>query len=380
MMKTYFKLILICLLIASLPCSAKSKRKRYSTPITHPILLWARTLSGSTDAEEKKRAAFKLSQYTQTIYQDEAVRSLLDCLKETDITLRVLCTKALGKAGSAAKNEQIRKMLLQTYTNDPVLKVAILNTLIKRKDISKETHDFLLSALNGATETEEMQGLLSYFEQFGLSADMDTILKVYKKNETPRVRRAAIKTMTEKSQGQDEVVEILAQCALDKDTPLALNCLSGLQAQAKNSPKAIEAVEKTIQSSDPDVLLATLDVLNALTVQKNPVISKRLVEIINTTEDSDVNEKAVLSLGVVGDNSEEVITSLVATLKNKSISEGIQIAAALVLGKQAPETSVESQDLLNKCKAESASQALRKACQLGLQELESRIKQKSVSS
>lgn len=369
------------MLVISLPCNAKSKskRKRYSTPITHPILLWARTLSGSTDPEEKKRAAFKLSQYTQTIYQEEAVKSLLDCLKEPDITLRVLCTKALGKAGTAAKNEQIRKTLLETYKSDPVLKNAIINTLIKRKDLSKDTHDTLLSTLKAATEPEEIQGLLSYFEQFGLSGDMETIVNVYKKNDNSRIRRSAIKAMTEKSQGQDEVVEILSLCALDKDTPLALNCLSGLQAQAKNSPKAIEAVEKTIQSSDPDVLLATLDVINALPTQNNPVISKRLVEIITTSEDSDVGEKAVLSLGVVGDHSEPVITSLMNTLKNKSITEGIQIAAALVLGKQATENAAEPKELLNKCKTESASQALRKACQLGLQELETKRKTQGIS-
>lgn len=367
-------LCLTILLIFSLPCNAKSKRKRYSTPITHPILLWARTLSGSTDAEEKKRAAFKLSQYTQNIYQEEAIKALMDCLKETDITLRVLCTKALGRAGTAAKNEQIRKTLIETYKNDPVLKNAIINTLIKRKDISKETHDFLLNTLKNANEAEEIQGLLSYFEQFGLASDTETLVSTYKKNENPRVRRAAIKAMTEKSQGQEEVVEILSLCALDKDTPLSLNCLSGLQAQAKNSPKAISSVEKTIQSSDPDVLLATLDVINALPTQKNEVISKRLVEIITTTEDADVNEKAVLSLGVVGDHSEAVTTALISSLKNKSVSEGIQIAAALVLGKQALDTTVEAKELLNKCKTESASQALRKACQLGLQELEAKSK------
>ncbi len=365
---------MLCVLFSSPSLAKKKHRKRHLTPITNPLVLWARTLTGSTDAEEKKRAAFKFSQYTQTIYQEEAIRALLDCLKEQDITLRVLCTKALGKAGSAGRNESIRKALLETFKNDPVLKMAITNTFIKRKDLSKETHDTLLASLKNEGDSEVLISLLSYFEQFGQAGDMDAVIEVYQKSKNVRVRRGAIKTLSERSQGQDAVVDILAGCSLDKDTPLALNCLSGLQAQARSNPKAITAVEKTIMTGDPDVLLSTMDVINVFPEQPSPTLSKRLIEIIEGSEDPELTEKAVLSLGVVGNQSEALIATLTKTLKNPSLSEGIHIASALVLGKQAVFFPDEPKQFLNKCKAESASLALRKACQLGLQDLEARLK------
>ena len=106
-------LVLSCLVFSASPALAKrpGRTRKHYPPLTHPVVLWSRTLSDSQDFEQRKIAAFKLSQYSQSIYQEEVINTLLKCIKDPDEHIKVFCAKALGKANSKSKIEPIRKTL-----------------------------------------------------------------------------------------------------------------------------------------------------------------------------------------------------------------------------------------------------------------------------
>jgi hypothetical protein len=371
------RLLLSGLLILSFCCVpetayAKKRRRAYRRPVTHPVVLWSRTLSESTDKEERKVAAFKLSQYTQQIYQEEVVSTLGRCLKDGDVQIKVLCAKAMGRAGMQSRNESIRKLLIETYKEDPSLRSTLVRTFMVRKDNSPAVRDAFLENLKKSTDTDELIAHLGYFESYATSAEVDTIVDVYNKSEDNKIKRAAVKVLSERGQAQSAVVSLLSSCAEGKDTPLALICLSGLQHQAKKDSKVWAVLEKTIKSGDPDVVLATLDVIHALPEQVNSLISTRLVEITNNADDNELLEKAILALGVCGDRSEEVVAALQRHMERKETEEGIRITTALVIGRQGAGYPEGPKAALSKCLKESKTQSLRTACQLGLQELDAR--------
>jgi HEAT repeat protein len=353
--------------------SAYARRKRtYSgPPPTHPVILWSRTLEESKDAEQRKVAAFKLSKYTQPIFQPKVVSTLMKCAKDPDVQIKVLCTKALGGAKAAALNESIRELLLGLYASEPGLRNTVVRTLVARKDDVPAVQKLLADALLKSEDSDESIVLLRYFEEFD-PTDKDfaeKLVDLYDLRSNVKVRRSIVKVIGIRANGQDKVIELLARCAQERDTPLALNCLSSMQAQGKKDSRAWAAVQKTLQSDDPDVLLASLDVINALPDTKNPEISKRLLELVDDIEDPDIVERAVLALGVCGDQTEETVNSLQKVFKNQKTEEATRIAAALTLGKQAIAFPDTVRDLLKTCTKEGASQSLKTACQLGLNEL-----------
>ncbi|NDG28024.1 MAG: hypothetical protein EB120_12740 [Proteobacteria bacterium] len=369
-------LVLFTLCLSSTGLAAKRKsRRRPLKPVTHPVILWSRTLSETTDPEQKKIAAFKLSQYSQPIYQDSVISTLISCMKDSDVQIRVLCAKAMGRAGNQSKKSFIRSALIETYKNDPSLRETLVRTFIARGEDAKEVQDLLLGTLKESTDSHEMLVILSYFYECGENVGPDAFIAVFNKTSDERVKRWAIKVLGENGNGEAQVVELLAQCAESKDTPLALNCLSGLQLQArKDSVRTWAALEKTIESSDPDMLVATLDVLNVLPENSNSKITTRLIEIIGETDDGDLIDKAILGLGVSGDHSEAVVDTLYKLLKESNTEESTKIHAALVLGKQAVSVPGTTREALNQCVSSSGSQALKTACQLGAQELADRVK------
>src|SRR5258708_1507587 len=89
-------------------------------------------------------------------------------------------------------------------------------------------------------------------------------------------------------------------------------------------------------------------------------------------EDSELQEKAVLALGVCGAHTEPVVNSLQKLLEDKESDDSVRIAAALVLGKQADAFPDKPKAYLSACRTDGSSVSLKMACQLGLQELESR--------
>lgn len=361
----------------------KTKKRRYSgPPPTHPVVLWSRTLSESTDAEQRKVAAFKLSQYSQPIYQASVVDTLVKCMKDSDLQIKVLCTKAMARAGTQSTSEYIRKVLLEQYKKDDALKATVVRVFIARKDSSSSVHDTLLETIRQKLTLDDMLVHLGYFEEYGNGSNkfIDTLAEIFTKNDNAKLKRAVAKALGSQAQGQDKAVDILAGCADSKDTPLSLTCLAGLQAQTKKDKRAWTAVEKTIESTDPDVLEATLDVITALPETENVKIATRLLEIIDNSDDADIQEKAVLALGVCGHRSEAIANALETLIDYDDTDESTRIASALVLGKQAPAGSGKSRNVLSKCVAESKSVPLRTACQLGLQELDGRNKAAGTSS
>jgi HEAT repeat protein len=375
-------LILVCSLTFLNGAHAKKKRRRsHGPPPTHPVVLWSRVLSESTDKQARKVAAFKLSQYSQPIFQEEVINTLTKCIKDPDVEIKVLCTKALGRAGTQAHAVTVRKALLDQYQADPSLRNTIVRTFIVRQDDTPSLHDTLLDSLKKSTDPEEQIALLKYFEIFGNGSNrfVDGVVGVYKKTENIKVKGAAATALTARAQGQDSAIALLAQCTESIETPLVLTCLSGLQQQAKKDPRAWSAVEKTVESDDPDVLMASLDVINALSETTNPKIAARLVKVIQTVEDDDAQEKAVLALGVTGDHSQTTVDVLQGLIQKKSVDDGTRIAAALVLGKQADKLPDKPREILSSCLSKERSQSLRSACQLGLQELESRKSAKVIA-
>ncbi|MBI4404072.1 MAG: HEAT repeat domain-containing protein [Deltaproteobacteria bacterium] len=376
--------IFLVLIVAFLFCvldseGARRKRKarrRYPSP-THPVVLWARTLSQSVDPEERKVAAFKLSQYSLPIFQTDVVERLIGCMKDPDVHIKVLCAKAMSRAGRQSDSEWVRNALVAQYQADPILRNTIVRTFIARKDSSPQVHDLLVNVASKSTDHDELLVLVSYFENFGFGSGqfVDVLTNIYKNSPDIKIKRGVAKALGGRGQGQESVVTLLTDCTQSKDTPLQLICLEGLQLQVKKDSRLSAAVgnaiSKTIESEDLDVLMATLDVVNVLPENPDPKVSQRLVEIIESVDDPDLQEKAVLALGVMGDGSDKTVGALQKLLEKKDGEEATRIAAALVLGKQAYGLTEKPRELLSKCKDER-SQSLRTACQLGLQELESR--------
>jgi hypothetical protein len=351
---------------------AKRRGRSYSGPMpTHPVILWSRALDESKDLEQRKVMAFKLSHYTQPIFQPSVVGVLMTCAKDPEMQIKVLCIKALGNARSASQADKIREVLLSQYNAEPLLKNTIVRTLVARKDETPAVQSVLLDALMKTEDTEEILALLNYFEEYDSSAGdfIDKLVELYGKRSNVKVRRSLVKVLTVRAKGQDKVVELLAKCAQERDTPLALNCLSGLQTQAKKDARAWAAIQNTIQSDDPDVLLATLDVINALPDNKNETISRRLLELIDEVEDPDIQERSVLALGICGDQSEKTVGVLQKVFKREKTEEATRIAAALTLGKQALNFPDKAREMLRICTKEGSSQSLKTACQLGLKDL-----------
>ena len=380
-MRTRSQLIVICLMLSGLFFSsqglaAKKKRRRQNLkPITHPVILWSRTLAETEDSEQKKVAAFKLSQYSQPIYQDSVISTLISCLKDTDEQIRILCAKALGNAGNQSKRAMVRSTLLETFKTDPSLRETLIRTFIARDDDSKEVQNLFLEALSKSENSHEILALLAYFFECGKGVGPEPFIAVFNKNKDERIRRRAIKVLAERGNGESSVVDLLANCAESQDTPLALTCLSGLQLQTrKDSARTWVALEKTLESSDPDMLIATLDVLNVLPERINSPLTKRLIEIIAEAEDTDVVDKAILGLGVCGDQSQAIVNSLERIMTSTDFPESTKIHAALVLGKQASLFPDSPKQVLSQCLKNSPSQSLKTACQLGSQELSSRMR------
>lgn len=370
-------LVVLCLFVSDSAEARRRKRarRRYSgPPPTHPVVLWSKTLAESTDPEQRKIAAFKLSQYSQTIYQESIISNLIKCMKDSDVEIKVLCAKAMGRAGTQSQAESVRRALIEQYHSDPVLRSTIVRTFIVRRDNTEKVHDLFLKSLKSGDDPEALIPLATYFEENGNGNQkfVDALVDAYNKHENIKLKRSLVKALASKGQGQNEVVALLAACAASKDTPLALNCLSGLQSQARRDPRAWPAVEKAIESSDPDVLMATLDVINSLPEAPKKEVAARLVEMVDDMDDTEIQEKAVLALGVCGDHTEPTVAALTELLDDKGHDEGVRIAAALVMGRQADLFPEKPQSALTKCLAEARTQNLRTACELGLQELKTR--------
>lgn len=370
--------VALCCLIVEDSDAARRKRRgrrRYSgPPPTHPVVLWSKTLAASTDPEQRKIAAFKLSQYSQTIYQESIINNLIKCMKDSDVEIKVLCAKAMGRAGTQSQADSVRRALIDQYNADPTLRSTIVRTFIIRKDQSEKVHDLFLKSLKTSEDPEAIIPLATYFEENGSGSQkfVDALVESFNKHDNIKLKRSVVKALGAKGQGQNEVVALLASCSVSKDTPLSLNCLSGLQSQARRDPRAWPAVEKAIESSDPDVLMATLDVINSLPEAPKKEIAVRLVEIIDDMDDTEIQEKAVLALGVCGDHTEPTVKALSELLEDKGTDEGVRIAAALVMGRQADLFPEQPQTALTKCLSDSKTQNLRTACELGLQELKAR--------
>jgi HEAT repeat protein len=338
------------------------------------MVLWSRTVSESSDLEQRRVAAYKLSQYSQRIFPSAVVATLISCVKDPDVQIKVFCTKALGKAGTSANEDAIRAALLDRFHNDKTIRNTVVRTFMARKDRGPEVQDTFLNSLKGADNEEDRLALLAYFEQFGNPSDklVDELAKTYAKTEDSKTRRAIVKVLSEKGRGQSQLIELLSTCAVSKDTPLILLCLSALQSQAKSDKRSWEAAEKSIGSDDPDVLMATLDLMNVLPETTNTKIAGRLLEIITSTEDPEIQEKAILALGSTGDRSEPVVTALMKILEEANYDESIQIAAALSLGQQAISFPDKPKDFLKGCRQGGRTQALRTACGLASDDLDTR--------
>lgn len=376
-----FLIVVFCFLASDVAEARKAKkpRRRSGPPPTHPMMLWARTLNESTDRAQRRIAAYKLSQYSVNIVSTQVVDAVTKCSEDPDVEIKILCTKALAHSGSNANQEAVRKTLLERYKKDPVLKDTVVRAFIVRKDASPNVQDTFIDAFKKETSLDHRLILLSYFEQFGVGNSnlMDKLVDVFQKDESVRLRRAIAKVLASRAQGQDSVIGLFAQCSEAKDTPLALTCLDGLRTQGKKDGRVWGAVEKAIQSSDPDMMLATLDVINALPENQNPNISVRLIEVLKDFDDPDIQEKAALALGVAGDHSENVVSALLKVIDDKETDDSVRVASVLVLGRQAVVVSEQTTEMLEKCLKENNSQSLKTACQLAQNEMKQR--KKSVS-
>ncbi|MCB0404503.1 MAG: HEAT repeat domain-containing protein [Bdellovibrionales bacterium] len=372
---TRFFLFALILWLNFIP-SAQARRRhsrRLRIP-THPIYLWAKTLAESKDDDQRKIAAFKLSQYSQPIFQEPVIDALLSCVSDDNLHIKVLCTKALGRARKRSKSTLVRNALVKQYKAEPFLRNTVVRTFIALNADEPHIQKMLMAEMQQNKKPGELIVLMSYFEKFGSGDDafVKDLSKIYHENTDPRVRVSVAKAISERADGQKEVIELLAECTGSSDTPLVLTCLTGLQAQGTKNPLTWSAVERTILSRDPDVLETTLDVIDALPESPNPKVSARLLQIITDADDSELREKAVLSLGVCGNKSSDVVDLLQRLVEEESVGEDIRIAAALVLGKQAEAFPVAPRRILDNCGTKEKSQNLRTACQLGLQELKTR--------
>lgn len=373
---SFILVLVLAFSLVSDPALAKRRKKarRYGPPPTHPVVLWARTLSESTDREQRKIAAFKLSQYSQPIFQYEVIHTIEKCMKDQDIELRALCVKAMGRAGTQASSDSIRQALLERYKADPTIRNTVVRTFIVREDRSNAVQDTLLDALKNSKDEDETLVLLKYFESYGSGSEpfTETLVGVYRKNDNDKIKSAVVTALSARARGQDPVIALFAECTESHNTPLVLDCLAGLQQQGKRDPRTWTAIEKTMQSDDPDVLMASLDVINSLPETQNAKVSARLIELVDKTDDDDLQEKIVLALGVCGDGSEATVGILQRLLQEKSTDDGVRTAAALTLGKQGDQFPDKAQEALSSCSKQEKSQALRTACQLGEKEVKAR--------
>ncbi len=369
--------LILLLVIGLISPTAEARRRRtrrfLGPPLTHPVILWARTLSESHDLEAKKVAAFKLSQYSQTIYQVEAVNAIVSCTKHPDFQLRVLCTKALSRAGNSSKKDLIVKTLIDIFDSEPKLRCTVIRALTMRNEASPAVIDKFLSVTRESRDSEVLVTLLLHLETIGSSSPkvISAMTELYAKTTDEKVRRAVAKVLAAHGNGSESALDLLAKCASPKDdTPLTLICLGGLQQQGKNDPRTWAAIEKSLESNDADVQLAVVDLIGSLTENPNPKIVDRLLALLEDVDDDDLQEKIVLSLGVVGDKSDKIAESLAKLLQSAESFEGTRIAAALTLAKQT--TSVaKPKEALAKCIANEKSETLRSACQLGANEINS---------
>lgn len=369
---TLFIGLLLATLLLTPTLEAKRRHHRSTQPRRpHPVVLWARTIATSEDNEQRKVAAFKLSQYTQRIFQQEVIDTLFSCMSDPDTHIKVLCTKALGNVVKHGKDEKIQKALFQQYDNDPKLRSTVVRTLIAREDRSEETQEKLFRALAEEKDPTHLSVLIFYFEKMGDRSEklVNALSAQYEKTKEIRVRRAIIKALSEKGQGEEQVIAILSECVRSGDTPLQLICLSGLESQAKNDPRAWTALGVALKSQDTDVLLASLDALITFNHRADEAMTKRLLNIATQIEDKETKEKAVLGINVTGNGDPSVVQSLVKIFET-SDDEGVRIAAALVLGKQAASQPTAAASLFSECTQHETSQTLRTACQLAKQELE----------
>lgn len=355
----------------------RGKRRKYQgPPPTHPVVLWGRTLEQSTDVEERRQAAFKLSAYSQPIFQQRVVDSLVKCMRDSDPQVKVFCGKAMARAGTQSTADTVRKAMLERYHNDPDLRDTIVRAFVVRKDDSPAVHDKFLEELRDSKNPGEQVVLLGYFEEYGNGSDtfVDSLAKLYEKSSDTKVRTAIAKALAARGRGQQKVVDLLVQGAKGSDTPLALICIEGLQTQAKAQPSVWSVVEAKLNSGDTDVQLAVLDLITVLPERPSPSLSKQLLGIADDSDDPELIEKAVLALGVSGDGSKPVVNGLLKTLKDDEVEEIARIAAALTLGRQAAQTPDEARQALADCAKNGKTQSLKSACQLGQRELESRTK------
>jgi len=362
-------LLIYCLSFVE-TAQARKRRKRYRPRRPHPVVLWSRTLSKSDDLEQRKVAAFKLSQYSLRIFQNEVINTLIQCTKDPETHIKVLCTKALGNARKRGKNLQIRRTLFERYQSDPILRNTIVRTFINRKDDHANTRKQLLDFAKKSKDSQHLVVLLKYFEKYGSGSDemVKTLTEIYRKHSVIKVKSGVAKALIERAQGQDSVVALLAECSQSNDTPLQLTCLSGLESQAKDEPRAWDALQVSLDSADPDVLLSALDALITFSEKPNVAISNRLIGTIADMDDSDIREKAILGIGVTGDRSQVIVNTLINILAEET-DEGLRIAAALVLGKQAANFPKKAMELYALCLKEEKFQSLKTACQLGQQQL-----------
>ncbi|MBI1862230.1 MAG: hypothetical protein HYR96_15055 [Deltaproteobacteria bacterium] len=370
--KVVIALVLFLFLTSETALARRHHGRRFSGPTpTHPVVLWARTLTDSPDPEAKRVAAFKLSQYSQTIFQAEAVKAITACAKGYEFQLRVLCTKALGRAGNQSQNDFVRTTLFEVFDGEPKLKSTVVRALTTRKDANPMVSDKLLAFVKETRDGDEQVTALAYFEMVGSASSkfISTMAEVFQKSEHSKVRRAVAKALAEQGRGQDPVIELLAQCGGNKDdTPLILICLGGLQLQGKTDARTWGTVEKALESTDPDVQLAVVDLIIALPDAPNAKVAERLLSLVDEVDDDDLQEKMVLSLGVVGDGSDKIVEALVRVLGNAEDSEGARIAAALTIAKQSTNAE-KSKEALTRCVAEEKSDTLKSACQLAATEI-----------
>lgn len=374
-----FLMIVLCLGVGS---DAEARRRHHrrrkyqGPPPTHPVVLWGRTLEQSTDTEERRQAAFKLSAYSQPIYQQSVVDSLVKCMRDKDPQVKVFCGKAMARAGTRSNVDTIRKAMLERYHADPDLRDTIVRAFVARQDDSAGVHDKFLDELRESKNGAEQVVLLGYFEEYGNGSDafVDALAKIYEKTSESKVRTAVAKALAAKGRGQPKVIDLLVQGAKSGDTPMALICIEGLQTQAKAQPAVWSVVESRLNSGDTDVQLAVLDLISVLPERPSEKLSKQLLNIASDSDDPELIEKAVLALGVSGDGSKAVVQGLLKTLKDDEMEEVARIAAALTVGRQAAKDPEEARQVLTDCAKNGKTQSLKSACQLGQRELEARTK------
>ncbi len=339
---------------------------------THPIYYWGKTLLESKNREQRKLAAFKLSQYTQPIYQESVIEALLSCVRDPQLEIKVLCTKALGNVRKKHQTDKIRNALLSQFRNHPVLKRTIINSLIQLKAVDPYLQKALFDEAKATNNPEEIVVLMRYFETFGFGSSnyVNDLIAIYHKFPQTKVRAAILKTLGETAKGHSAAIALLSDCAkITGNNLLQINCLSGLKTQNVRDRRAWQVIEIALETSDLAVLESALELLDNMPPLQNEKLSKRVLAIIAEFKEPEIVEKAVLALGVCGDSSPSTVTILTQLVENKSGDENVRIAAALVLGKQSKSHVAQTKRVLTLCRDSEKTKSLRTACQLGIHDL-----------